>query len=157
MSITGEGLVTVAGEGEARRATPPPYMVPVENGQRERVVATPVRSALVKLGGVYEGQEATMRLNPRRSVVKALFNGEEAECTGALASIILTWNFGDEDGQPLAITPENIADLPNEQFKALLNGYFAAFEEATAAPKASGEASSPMRTTSDEHPTAAGA
>lgn len=113
------------------------------------VEALPVRSAVVRIpGDAYPGFAATMRLNPRRRVVDELRSGDIGRVSAAVSGLVLTWNFKDEQGQPLDPTPEDIYDLPDDLLAALLTGYFAAFGEATDVPLSSTAPSGTTSTTS---------
>jgi hypothetical protein len=153
-NTTTQGVVTVA--GEPTRATPPPFALPV-NGQHERVVATPIRTVVVRLDGIYEGQQATMRSNPRRSVLRDLGSGDLDRFLPAIASLVVAWNIGDEDGNPLVPTLDTITDLPDDQLAQIIGKYFDAVREANAVPLASGGASATTSTTSDGSPTSGAA
>lgn len=103
--------------------------------QAEGALRLPIRSATVELDGDYAGFMCKMRLNPRRSVVQGMTLGEIRALSESLAKVIISWNFVDEDGEPLEITPENIHDLPDDLLGATMTGYFAKFTKETEVPK----------------------
>jgi len=96
----------------------------------------PVRTALVRLSGDYDGFTATMRLNPRRHVVDQLRSGDMQRVSEAVAELVQRWNYVDEDGNDIPLTAAGIYDLPDDLLAATIDGYFLAFAEATAVPKA---------------------
>ncbi len=96
----------------------------------------PVRTAVVRLSGNYDGFIATMRLNPRRSVVDQLQSGDIQRVSEAVNDLVLDWNYVDEAGDPIPQTVAGIYDLPDDLLADTIAGYFAAMAEATAVPKA---------------------
>ena len=106
------------------------------NGVSGEIRKLPIRSARVELDGEYAGYWATMRLNPRRRVLDDLGSGDTHRACAGLAELILAWNVTDEAGAPIEVSGENVYDLPDDMMGSLLRGYFAAFNAATAVPKA---------------------
>jgi hypothetical protein len=108
--------------------TPPP--LPANTGpQLFRLVK---RTRGVVLDGEYEGLIATIRTNvpvgELLNLLEASAGGDEASTTRAFAEMvnhlptfILSWNLGDEDGNPVPITPEGIrANVPGDLLMMLV-------------------------------------
>lgn len=106
------------------------------NGMSGEVRRLPVRTARVELDGEYAGYWATMRLNPRRSTIDGLSSGETRPACDALARLIVAWNFTDEEGRALDVTPEEVYDLPDEMLAIVIRKYLDAVRAATDLPKA---------------------
>lgn len=61
----------------------------------------PVRMTKVALDGDYEGWEFEVLTNPKLSVFGDLSSGEFDRIAIALSKIVRSWNFVDENGDPL--------------------------------------------------------
>lgn len=128
----------IMGEAPALVAPPPlPRPAPLVslNGVPSDGLRLVVRTATVNLSGDYTGFWAKMRLNPRRRVLDEISSGDTKRACAGLAAIIVTWNFRDEDGQPVEPTEENVYDLPDDMMGQLVRGYFAQFQGETTVPK----------------------
>jgi hypothetical protein len=68
----------------------------------------PVRTAKIELPEPYEGWTATVWTNMPMAIYDALDTGTMRERLEALAKVILDWNFVDDAGDPIPITPEAI-------------------------------------------------
>lgn len=105
----------------------------------------PVRSKRVVLAGEYDGWEATVRTNaPLGLFLKLAQLGQTddsnatmaalSELVNVLPSLVLDWNFVDEDGQPLPCTRAGIERLPTDLLMALVGALSSATGD-TAVPK----------------------
>jgi hypothetical protein len=92
----------------------------------------PVRSAPIELEGSYEGWTAMVRVNMPVVQYNVLFGGSWAERFGALAEVVLEWNFVDDEGMEIPITPDGMELLPLDLLQDLLRR----IDEAVAAPLA---------------------
>jgi len=134
------------GDGGAWVATEPPaprHLLPVAQSTAGQPIDGQfvVRTVEVRLGDPYQGLVATMRKNPRRSVLDGLRSGETEQAITAAYALIVRWNLRNEEtGEPIPLTREEVYDLPDDLLAALLRGYFESFVEATT-PDKSDEAS----------------
>lgn len=69
--------------------------------------------------GPYAGWWAEMRTNPPMRVMDEMRTSQDPE--KVLASLIIEWNFVDEEGTPL--TPAQIGEIPPDLYKALYRRY----------------------------------
>lgn len=80
----------------------------------------PVRKAQITLPEPYEGWTATVRTNIPMTCYERLSSGDWDEKIAALAETVLEWNFVDDAGEPVALTPEALrAALGFDQLKLL--------------------------------------
>ena len=82
----------------------------------------PVRTATVEFDGDYAGWEATIRTNIPVRILEDMRSGETDRIETAVAEIVKSWNFVDEQGEPLGIKPESIGELPIDLLTALIEG-----------------------------------
>jgi hypothetical protein len=91
----------------------------------------PVRTSRVEMDAPYEGWTATVRVNVPMQQYEKLFARQTRY--EAMAEVVQGWNFVDDDGEPIPITPEGIgANVGLDLFKMLLEKV----DEAIAAPLA---------------------
>ena len=87
------------------------------------------KTKTVQLDGEFAGGEVTVRSNAPMSVILRLDKLKGGEDFDALLDIIpeivTGWNFTDEDGAPVPVTPDGIRALPVDLFQAVM----AAFNE----------------------------
>lgn len=124
--------------GEWATEPAPRHLVPVAPSTAGHMIdgQVAIRTIEVKLGEPYEGLSATMRVNPRRSVLDGLKSGETEQAITATYALIVRWNLRDEEtGEPIPLTRENVYDLPDDLLAALLRGYFETFAEAVTPDK----------------------
>lgn len=76
--------------------------------QESTIRKRPVRTAEIELPAPYEGWTATVRTNMPMATYDALDTAAPQERLKALASVILEWNFVDDAGDQILITPEAI-------------------------------------------------
>ncbi|MCK9597600.1 MAG: hypothetical protein M0R06_01090 [Sphaerochaeta sp.] len=78
----------------------------------------PVKKVDIALAGDYEGFTLTIRKNFTTeqfdAIVAARETGKFSEMRNAMAGLILSWNFADEDGKSLPIGAESFKILPVE-------------------------------------------
>lgn len=82
----------------------------------------PVRTATVVFDGDYAGWEATIRTNIPVRVLEDMRSGEVDRIQAAVAGIVQSWNFVDEQGEPIPVEPDRIGDLPIDLLGALIEG-----------------------------------
>lgn len=109
--------------------------VVVLNGARPAGPRLAVRTCTVYLTDHYDGFEATMRLNPRRAVLDELRSGDTRRCTDAMAQIVTQWNFCDEAGVAIPLTPDEMYNLPDDLLAAVITGYLEEFNRVVDVPK----------------------
>lgn len=97
--------------------------------------AMPVNRKRITLDGIYAGFWADMRLNPRRSMLDGLGSGETRPACEAISKLVMDWNVTDEDGQPVANTPDAVYDLPDDMLGQVIRKYLDAVREASDIPK----------------------
>jgi hypothetical protein len=78
----------------------------------------------------YEGWKATARINMPVREYNRLFSGS-GRCE-AMAEAVVDWNFVDDDGDPIPVTPEGMEMLGFDLMRMLLQK----IDEAVAAPLA---------------------
>ena len=84
----------------------------------------PIKTKTVTLDGDYEGWEFEISINPKLSVFGDLASGEFARIAPALAKIIRSWNFVDEEGIPLGNPSiKTIEELPLELVTIISNKF----------------------------------
>lgn len=72
----------------------------------------PIKTAVVRLDGDYEGWEATIRTNaPIYLFQREIASGDADRVAAALSRIILLWNFVDDEGEPLPLEAASIGLL----------------------------------------------
>jgi len=81
----------------------------------------PVRTRQVELDGAWEGWQFEGRVNPPIAILDKLQSDRFHDICEALGSIILDWNFVDEEGQPLD-SPPQAKEKAIKQYRANLNG-----------------------------------
>lgn len=80
----------------------------------------PVRTAQVTLPEPYAGWTATIRTNISMGVYEQLLSGDWDTQFTALAATVLEWNFVDDAGEPVELTPAALrAALGFDQMKLL--------------------------------------
>jgi hypothetical protein len=82
----------------------------------------PVRSKEITLNGDWTGFKFTAKTNPTMGSLEDMMSGNYSQMRQALAEIILTWNFPDEQGQPLP-DPAAIRQKTYEKKKGEPLGY----------------------------------
>jgi hypothetical protein len=115
---------------------------PTTNG----VVAMPVKTVTIELDEIgYPGWKCTLRTNPRAELWdKFLSESGSDQVWENFSVFILSWNFGDEEGNPLPLPPKTKRnDLPTEIPNFILSKYIDAFNEVVAFPKVQGDNSEP--------------
>lgn len=96
----------------------------------------PVRTATVELAGDFEGWTATMRVNPKMRTLDDLRSGDDVRLRAAVASLVVDWNFVDEEGEPLpAARDGGIDECTDELLGELIDAYGRKIEELAALPK----------------------
>jgi hypothetical protein len=106
--------------------------------------APPARPALrvkaitrvVALGGEFAGGEVTVRRNvPMATILrldKLRADGELDQLLDIVPEIVLGWNFEDEDGTPIPVTPDGVRQLPVDLFRAVMDAFGALVTEGAA-------------------------
>lgn len=89
----------------------------------------PVRWQWVELTDDWAGWRAEMHMNPPMSLLLQIQN---EGVLVAMPKLIRAWNFGDPEGNPLPLTPEGMAALPDD----LLTALAAAYQATRGLPKA---------------------
>jgi len=102
-----------------------------------KVIRMPIKTVEIKLDEIgYEGWVATLRTNPRAEYYDMFLSTDEEESWKGFGHILVSWNFGDEDGNPLELPPTlNHAKLPYDVQGYLIRHYIDAFNEAAGVPK----------------------
>jgi hypothetical protein len=77
----------------------------------ERRLPVFVKRIEVQLEG-FEGWWAVVRTNPRQSTIEKLADGNTVY--EAFLELVQEWNFVDEAGQPIPLTPEGVKIVPND-------------------------------------------
>lgn len=96
----------------------------------------PVRTAVLALDGDYEGWSATVRTNPRSIVLDEFGSEDFMRIRKALAQIVLTWNFVDEDGEPLPAPDAGGVDAcPPDLIGVLIQAYTQHVQALAGVPK----------------------
>ncbi len=95
----------------------------------------PVRTITIDFEGDYAGFAVMMRSNPPlRTFTEIQANSDFDSLRKIMTTLVLEWNFVDEDGQP--IETGEFEAIPVELFAQLVQRYLGAIVEATAVPKA---------------------
>lgn len=95
----------------------------------------PVRTVRVELEGDYADFSLTMRSNPPLRVFTEMqSNTEFATLRETLRSLIVDWDFVDDEGKALAVG--DLDALPLDLFGMLITSYLNAITGAAAVPKA---------------------
>lgn len=91
----------------------------------------PVRTSKIEMDAPYEGWKATVRINMPVREYNRLFSGSGR--MEALAEVVQDWNFVDDNGDPIPITPEGMEMIGFDLMRMLISEV----DEAVAAPLAS--------------------
>jgi len=84
----------------------------------------PIDISEIALTDRYDGWKFSARTNPPLRVLADLSSGDLDLLASSLATIIKSWNFVDEEGQPLSSpTSDVIMDLPSDLINAIANAY----------------------------------
>lgn len=94
----------------------------------------PIRTATIALDGDYAGWTVRMRTNPPLSAFEQFTSGSFRQIREALTTLLLDWNFVDEDGAPLPLDG-GVEHLPVDLLEQLIDKYVAAMNTRTAVPK----------------------
>jgi hypothetical protein len=86
----------------------------------------------------YDGWVAELRLNVRARVYDDFLTADPAQFWSAFAQIVVSWNFLDEDGNPLPLPKDGLGprDLPIDILNTLALRYVEAMADSAAIPKA---------------------
>lgn len=96
----------------------------------------PIRTGKVVLVGSYEGWTAEMRVNPPLRVLQEMESGNMDRVKEAMASLIISWDFVDEEGEPLKPAGKGgIEQCPIDLLQDLATQYGAYMREMAALPK----------------------
>ena len=97
----------------------------------------PVRTTRIELDGDYEGWWVEMRTNPPLAAFDELNSGDFARMRKTLASLIVDWNFVDEEGEPLLSAREGgVNQCTLDLMTLLVKRYDGELSSAAALPKA---------------------
>jgi hypothetical protein len=97
----------------------------------------PVRTVEIRLNGDYSGWIATMRANLKYGLMMDLTGDDEAAQLAALGSLFRSWNWVDEDGEPLPQPQDGgLREADADAIKEALRLWFAEVNEAASLPKA---------------------
>lgn len=111
----------------------------------------PIKSVTVDCDAAgYPGWHARLRTNIPARVFDDFASMDEERFWRSLATIVIDWNFADEDGQPLPTPSDGLEwrDLPFDLAAHLVRSYSESFAALTQVPKASDANSEPTFTTS---------
>lgn len=94
----------------------------------------PIKKVTLTLDGEgYEGWKFEARTNPPWGVIEDLYDADDLRTVReALSSVILSWNFVDEDGNPIpapAEDKESLRKVPSDLIQAVLTVYQRAVTE----------------------------
>lgn len=100
----------------------------------------PVKEVVIAMDGDYEGFKFTIRQNLKAAEVDSLLAAAESKdrviIREAYAKVVRSWNFGDEEGEPLGPpSAETFAQVPDELVWAMVGK---TTEALTSPPKPSG-------------------
>ena len=82
----------------------------------------PVKTKPIQLDGEFEGWEFTARVNPPMSFVAKLQSGDPMEVMRGVGMLIYSWNFVDEEGEPLPV-PRDQAIEARKRYMAEVRGH----------------------------------
>lgn len=68
------------------------------------------RTKRVEFSGDYEGFEAVVWVNPPMKVLDQMQSGISKEIYDGICSLVILWNFRDEQGNPIEISPAGVRD-----------------------------------------------
>jgi len=95
----------------------------------------PVRTTRVELEGDYAGFSLEMRSNPPlRLFTEMQDNSDFAKLRDLVRSLIVDWDFVDEDGKPIAVGDLDAVSI--DLFGMIINRYLNTITGAAAVPKA---------------------
>lgn len=102
------------------------------------VVKMPVQRFHLDLSEIgYDGWWIELRINPRSDMYDQWFSEDEKKVWEAFGYLIVDWNWGDEDGNPLPKPPELVREsLPIHLLPFIYRKYVEALREAAGLPKA---------------------
>lgn len=90
----------------------------------------PIRTATLTFDGDYEGSQAIVRLNPTMSI----YDMFGSNVRGALKSVIIEWNFVDENGEPVSLE-NDLAAATDEEISMIVREYLRVLREKVELPK----------------------
>lgn len=99
----------------------------------------PIRSATITFDEIgYPGWWAELRLNVRARTYDDFLSQDKDLFWQAFSSIVVAWNFLDEDGEPLPLPKDGLGprDLPIDILNTLVLRYVEAMADSAAVPKA---------------------
>jgi len=130
----------------------------IEAPRRNGTVALPINTVEIALDEIgYPGWVVTMRTNPRASVYDDFLAIDDMpRWWKAFGRIVQSWNFADEDGQPLPLPAEleseEQLDLPVGVIGFIYKRYVEEFRATIGLPKVPAISSESSSTTSGERP-----
>ncbi len=87
----------------------------------------PIRSAELDLENYgFPGWKVTVRTNPHWGVIEDMTAQDMVIVREALSTVVLDWNFVDEEGEPLVLPQEDqsvLRRVPTDIIQALLGAY----------------------------------
>ena len=84
----------------------------------------PIRIKEIPLNGDWAGWNLVARVNPPLRIVGDILSGNIDRITEALAEVIKSWDFVDEEGEPLGEpSAATISELPIDLIKAVSNAF----------------------------------
>lgn len=127
--------------------------------ERNGTVALPINTVDIALDEIgYPGWLVTMRTNPRASVYDSFLAIDDMpRWWNAFGRIVQSWNFADEDGQPLPLPAElpseEDLDLPVGVVGFIYKRYIEEFRASIGLPKVPVASSETSSTTRENRPT----
>jgi hypothetical protein len=114
--------------------------ITADAARRNGVVPMPIKTVDIDCTPAgYPGWTVSMRLNPRSSVYDDFISSDVERSWRGLAAIVQSWNFSDEQGQPIKqprdCASASDADLPFDLYAFIVRAYLDAFNAAAAPPK----------------------
>lgn len=100
----------------------------------------PVKTKEIDLDGEWAGWKFTVKRNAPLDVLLRIedLKTDTANLGGlidVLPEIVIRWNFVDEAGEPLPLTPAGMRQLPMDLFQAVMEAFGAVANEAVTVPK----------------------
>jgi len=99
----------------------------------------PIKSVCLTLDEIgYDGWQVEMRLNVRARTYDHFLSQERDEFWSAFSEIVQSWNFLNEDGDPLPLPKDGLGprELPIDILNTLVLRYVEAMADSAALPKA---------------------
>src|SRR2546421_9973448 len=90
-------------------------------------VPMPIKKFILELDEIgYIGWKVEMRLNPRAEHFDLFLNSDDEKSWQGFSHIVLSWNFGDENGNALSLPKDGLVkeQLPQEVLWFIYNKYF---------------------------------